>query len=103
MATKVVFRQFKDNGDVIALFPEIPATLNPDTMLSYMHVGQHGAATDVIGITKPAAVDDYAALERELKSVGYDDLLVVYRVPQNAATTRRTVINKLLNSSGRSL
>ena len=44
--TKVIFRKLKD-GDIIALFPELPGDMNPyHTCESYMHVGQHGAASE---------------------------------------------------------
>lgn len=40
---KVVFRRFKEGG-VIALFPYIPWNESENTITSYMHAGQHGAA-----------------------------------------------------------
>ena len=42
--TKVVFRRYPD-GQVIALFPDIPWSGRRGEITSYMHVGQHGAAT----------------------------------------------------------
>ena len=41
----VIFRTFKDNGAVIALFPLEPATNDGWTVSSYMHIGQHSAAS----------------------------------------------------------
>ena len=41
--TKVVFRRYPD-GQVIALFPDIPWSGRRGEITSYMHVGQHGAA-----------------------------------------------------------
>lgn len=40
---KVVFRRFKEGG-IIALFPYIPWNESENTITSYMHAGQHGAA-----------------------------------------------------------
>ena len=67
--TKVIFRKFKD-GDIIALFPEIAGDMNPSTMMSYQHVGQHGAA-DCIESTKLADPEEYEDLKKELETVGY--------------------------------
>ncbi len=70
--TNVVFRKFKDTGDIIALF--VDETNYPDGSIeSYMHVGQHSAASyhHVVTITKPAKPDEYEALARELKQRGY--------------------------------
>lgn len=70
MTTKVIFRQWP-NGDVIALFPEVPATRDGYTCQSYEHVGQHGSANlaAVIKATKPAV--DYADIAAELVRIGY--------------------------------
>lgn len=70
-ATKVIFRYW--NGDVIALFPELPGDMNPETCMSYMHVGQHSAADygHIIDQTKPAKPEQYAELAQELESIGY--------------------------------
>ena len=69
--TRVVFRKW-GNGDIWALFPEIEESTG--CCSSYMHIGQHGAAyyPHCIGITKPADADEYASLEQELTSIGYD-------------------------------
>ena len=66
---KVIFRKFK-NGEIIALFPEIAGNMDPSTMMSYQHVGQHGAA-DCIGSTKLATPDEYSDLAKELETIGY--------------------------------
>ena len=42
--TKVVSRKFKDNEDIIALFPEKIWNRQNYTISSYMHIGQHGDA-----------------------------------------------------------
>jgi hypothetical protein len=70
--TKVIFRKFK-NGEIIAIFPEIQADEYRSMCQSYMHVGQHGAATYAIsfdiGLATP---EEYADLKAELESIGYD-------------------------------
>lgn len=78
--TKVIFRKFKQGGDIIALFPEQGNREN-QMVSSYMHVGQHSDA-DYIGIiaaTTPAKEGEYAELLAELKQIGYDDLIVMKR------------------------
>lgn len=74
--TKVIFRNFR-NGEVIALFPQEPATRDGWECMSYMHVGQHGSADPfVVNHTKPAMPWEYSELYKELKSIGYNDLAV---------------------------
>ena len=72
MRTKVIFRKWID-GDIIAIFPEIPATLNPYECQSYMHVGQHSACEPmgVIQRTNLATPTEYCQLARELRKRGY--------------------------------
>jgi hypothetical protein len=73
--TKVIFRRFKDNGDVIALFPELPANNNPyEDCESYMRVGQHGAACVTLGhaSTLPVTLKEALPLFNELTSLGYN-------------------------------
>lgn len=74
--TKVVFRVY-DNGEVVALFPQVQADPNGNCT-SYVHNGQHGAATysHVIKTTKPATEEQYTPLLEELKSLGYNDLQI---------------------------
>ena len=70
----VLFRRWKDTGDVIALFPEIPADIDGLYCLSYEHVGQHGAA-DYYGVvrhTLPVMSKECDGLARELTLIGYD-------------------------------
>lgn len=70
--TEVVFRVFKTDGDVVALFPNEIADLEGNCM-SYQRIGQHGAATynHCISISRPAMPAEYASLKRELESIGY--------------------------------
>lgn len=72
--TKVIFRRSKNDGEIIAVFPELAGDSNPyKTCLSYEHIGQHGAiSTDYTTWTRPASASDSVNLEAELKSLGYD-------------------------------
>lgn len=72
---KVVFRAFR-NGDIIALFPEIPANDDAGCCSSYIAIGQHGAATilgpgSIIRFTRPARPNEYTGLRQELAGIGY--------------------------------
>ena len=70
--TKVVFRKFKQGGDTLALFPEIEH--NYFLCSSYQHIGQHGGADyqGCIAISTPATPEEYAPLQSELQSIGYN-------------------------------
>lgn len=70
--TKVVFRKFKGDGEIIALFPEIDE--GNYKCSSYMHVGQHGGADyiKVVADTHPARPEEYQDLKQELESMGYN-------------------------------
>jgi hypothetical protein len=78
--TRVIFRKWRNSGDIIALFPDIKADFMGGC-LSYEHVGQHAAATYnlVVAATRPATPAEYAELLAELQRIGYDDLRVVTR------------------------
>jgi hypothetical protein len=81
LQTVVIFRKFKNRGDIIALFPNVPYApqLYPvTTIMSYMHLGQHGAADyyHVMDITVPAKPSEYDDLYKELVSIGYDNLVI---------------------------
>lgn len=69
----VIFRTFRD-GEVIALFPDIPADATGHDVQSYQHVGQHGAADYalVMGMTRPATFDQATPLRDELTERGYN-------------------------------
>ena len=94
---RVIFRKFLDHtpddfgNGIIALFPDIPDG-RPGMVQSYMHAGQHGAASmDLIGgeprTTRPAKPGEYAALKAELEAKPYEyRLAVIQRTPR--ATNR---------------
>jgi len=71
--TDVVFRRWRDTGDVIALFPDIPSDYDGYFCLSYEHVGQHGGADfyGVVRATLPVESQEYERLAKELTSIGY--------------------------------
>ena len=67
--TKMAFRKFND-GDVIALFIDEPE--GGSTCQSYMHVGQHGPASEsLFDELQPASEQEYTALKEELTGMGY--------------------------------
>jgi hypothetical protein len=72
-ADLVVFRKWKENGDVIALFPALPSDLYGDYCDAYEHVGQHGGADyhGVVQHTRPCSLNDAADLVTELRRIGY--------------------------------
>jgi len=79
--TLVIFRKFRDGGDIVALFPEMEEGQN--LCNSYQHVGQHGSASYawLVGgpnrITVPAKPGEYADLLAELESIGYTNLKIM--------------------------
>lgn len=88
--THVVFRKWKDDGAIIALFPYIVDTQDPWSCLSYMHTGQHGGActrhiTTVTTLAKPS---EYASLLKELKNVGYTDIVIKRKLTRHAFDSR---------------
>lgn len=76
--TNVVFRKFKDDGEIIALFPGIRWNPPGYDIASYMHIGQHGGADygHVVSISQPAKPEEYKELLAELVGIGYGDLRV---------------------------
>ena len=73
--TVVVFRKYKDDGAILALFPAEP--YNHNQCMSYQHVGQHGGADygHCISATIPASESEYGLLKRELEQIGYNLLI----------------------------
>lgn len=71
-SVKVIFRKFKKDGDIIALFPHIEAD-NSGNCQSYQHIGQHGAAdyNYCMKISNAATKEEYQALKTELEGIGY--------------------------------
>jgi hypothetical protein len=71
--TLVVFRRWRDNGDIIALFPELPADYQGRYCDAYEHIGQHGGACyqGVVEATKPVSLEEAVDLIQELQRIGY--------------------------------
>jgi hypothetical protein len=69
--TKVLFRKWKDDKTIIALFPEL---INYYYITCYMHVGQHSECDydAVISNSTKATQDEYTDLKNELESLGYN-------------------------------
>lgn len=85
LTTKVIFRKWKNNRGIIALFPELPGSCHPGTCMSYEHVGQHGAASLSLthAHTTLATEQEYRDLKRELESDPYGyRLKVLKRMPR---------------------
>ena len=94
----VIFRRFRD-GDVIALFPYLPAEcLDAWPCQSYMHIGQHGAADPrIVHDTRPARPREYAGLKSELEQRGYR-LAVRRRFPGDAHCRRKAALAAIFPS-----
>lgn len=73
---KTIFRVYPD-GETIALFPQIAATVLGYACQSYQHVGQHGAAVIdiVVRQTRLASRKEYLPLLKELKQRGYNPVV----------------------------
>ena len=80
MTTEVMFRKWKNDGDIMALFPYEIDNYNGDVM-NYMHMGQHGSANYYYcrDATVPATEYEYQELMEELKEVGYSLKIVKRR------------------------
>jgi hypothetical protein len=92
---KVIFRQWDKGCEIIALFPEIATDTLGYHCQSYMHVGQHGAASPrIIEDTKPANLEDGAVktLIKELTDLGYD-LKVIKRFRYKHQEIRMAMYN----------
>ena len=78
--TKVIFRKWTNKavcGDrIIALFPDnlYNDPRNLDSIMSYEHIGQHGEASFIAVLvqTDLAKPEEYAELQSELQSLGYN-------------------------------
>ncbi len=90
---KVIFRKYQ--GEILALFPELPGTNEARTCLCYAHVGQHSSANYhwVIGHSKPAKPDEYKALHAELTGIGYE-LEIKQKAANSANLVRLAEINR---------
>lgn len=94
--TKVIFRKFKDGGDILALFPELPGANSwLQFCYSYQHIGQHGTASvGIVSDTIPATPEEYAPLFKELESIGYN-LEIVSKLSNKHARARQAAIDRI--------
>lgn len=72
--TRVKFVKFCN--EILALFPD-EIWSQDGSIMSYARIGQHGGASRSLMRCKAATPDEYMGLLNELKSVGYDDLVVI--------------------------
>jgi hypothetical protein len=72
--TDVVFRKFTDDNSIIALFPYDFWGWGKIECMSYMHVGQHGAAeySACVKNSVPVSEEEYKPLFTEWDSLGYN-------------------------------
>jgi hypothetical protein len=93
---KIIYRKTRrDNGEVIALFPGITATRDPETCQCYAHLGQHGSAhyAAVVNESRPATPEEYAPLHKELSRIYSDcNIVILQRAGNNAYNKRNTYI-----------
>ena len=95
----VMFRKWpkSEGSGIIAIFPTELGTNSPYTSQMYEHVGQHGSGdpSGVVQRTKRATPSEYASLLRELRKIGYRNLVVVARLQQSFLTERRRKLAKI--------
>lgn len=82
--TPVLFRVHRSpqkyGSEVTAVFPCEPATTDGNTMSCYAHIGEHGQCSWAwYYVTRPATLEEYAALKAELESEPYGYRLAVYQ------------------------
>jgi hypothetical protein len=71
--TLVVYRKWRDTGDLLALFPTIPTDPFGYFCLSYAAVGQHSGADyfGVVWATSLVTEEEAKPLAEELTRIGY--------------------------------
>lgn len=80
---KVLFRVDRKSREVVAVFP---TERNRGDIMCYAHVGQHSDCCRewVTQDTRNATPNEYAPLLAELRTIGYDDLQIIKRMPRTA-------------------
>lgn len=81
-AVKVIFRKWRSDDTVFALFPEHAGSVTDAWLCSsYTHLGQHSAMAPHITVrmSKPCGPKDYKELKAELHRKGYYRMRVVKR------------------------
>lgn len=83
--TKVIFRKDKEDGEIIAVFPEEIET--DGTMACYVHNGQHTTMSkDYYGETLQAKPSEYNDLKKELEDIVGYNLEIVKSIKESAKT-----------------
>jgi hypothetical protein len=74
METTIVIFRMDREGEVFALFPELPADNYGTYCTCYQHIGQHCAADyyGCIASSRAASLNDYGDLAAELGQRGYE-------------------------------
>jgi len=100
--TAVVFRTFRGDNSVIALFPYEPGNNDAFTMMSYQHIGQHGIADMGLtaSYTRPSKPDEIRPLKEELQRIGYK-LKIMSRIPGDAIRVRREKLQRIVQENRR--
>jgi len=92
--TKVIFRKFS-NGEIIALFPELPGNNNPSTCLNYMHIGQHGSGlADLSNTQRCTKLESHNLYMELVLAVGYS-LHVISRISAKMHQKRIAALQKI--------
>lgn len=87
--TKVVFRKFKDSGEIIAIFPQVPGDRDWWTCLSYMWDGHSSCDPQgLVSVTSLATEEEYRDTKRYLEGIGYN-LRVMSRITGEDGQIRR--------------
>lgn len=93
LMTPVIFKKDRDGCNVFAAFPTIPGDMSPFNLAVYAHVGQHSSAGEsYVSLCKAAKPDEYAALLQELRSIGYDDLVIRKRLTRSDYEARKQAL-----------
>ena len=79
----VVLRVWRNNNDIFALFPVLPADNEGYHCTIYQHIGQHEAADYglCIRMSRPARPKEARELLAELRSIGYRSRVYRRRTP----------------------
>lgn len=94
--TKVIIRKFRNGGDVIAIFPELPGT-NAwwKDCESYQTIGQHGTCSaDIFPVTTRCTEEEAQKMLKELEGLGYN-LERITRFNNSHVTARKLAVQRV--------
>ncbi len=92
--TPVIFKRELEGNGVYAAFPTLPGDNSPYTMACYAHIGQHSIVCEqYVRETKSAKPVEYASLLKELRQIGYDDLVIRRRMSRADFLARKAALN----------